>query len=88
MVLFESREFTQDRADQDWTFGDVATGQTLLHCSPIVWPWLNDAPAHDAPRRLRAEIRPVDITYCMKGVSRLRELFETSVRLGRPVFWE
>ncbi|NUT08081.1 MAG: hypothetical protein HOV76_31890 [Hamadaea sp.] len=86
-ILFESHDFTQERSGDDWTFRDAATGATVRHSSPIAWPWPDNAPADEAPRRLRVETRPIDIAYCLKGVGRLRELFETSARTGRPIYW-
>jgi hypothetical protein len=33
------------------------------------------------------EVRPVDMNVYVAGVAWLRDLFEASVRTGRPVIW-
>ena len=84
-MLFESREFTQERDGDGWIFRDEVTGATVHHGAPVNW-W-NDTQAADPPHRWRAEARPIDIDDYIPGVAWLRELFQASVRTGRPVIW-
>jgi hypothetical protein len=84
-VLFEAREFTQERSAEHWLFRDEATGATVHHGAPAMW-W-DGTPEADEPHRMRAEVRPVDIDVYIPGVASLRELFRVSVRTGRPVIW-
>jgi hypothetical protein len=84
-VLLETREFVQERTNADWTFRDERTGKVVHHCSPVSF-W-DGTPKEDRPHRMRAEVRPVDIDNYVSGVAELRELFTTSVRTGRPIYW-
>jgi hypothetical protein len=83
-VLFAARDFVQERDGEDWTFRDERTGAVVRHCSPVT---LGAGSTGNEPYRMRAEIRPIDIDHYLSGVGGLRELFEASVRTGRPVHW-
>lgn len=84
-VLFAARELVQERDGEDWIFRDERTGATVRHCSPVGW-W-DGMPQESQPHRMRAEIRPIDIDDYLAGVAELRELFQTSIRTGRPIYW-
>jgi hypothetical protein len=64
---------------------DEETGRTVRHSSPVS-PWYGH-PDDDRRLRLRTEVRPIDIDCYVAGVAELRDLFTTSVRTGRPVYW-
>jgi hypothetical protein len=64
-VLFASREFTQERSAEGWLFRDEATGATVHHGAPVMW-W-DGTPEEDAPHRMRAEVRPIDIDVYISG---------------------
>jgi len=81
--LWQAREFTQTPDDDHWVFRDLLSGRAVRHRSPI--PQV--PPAHPRSSRLRAEIRPYDSDLALAGVAELRDLFDTSVRTGRSVFW-
>jgi hypothetical protein len=64
-VLFESREFTQERDGDGWIFRDEVTGAIVRHGAPVNW-WY-DTPAADPPHHWRAETRPIDIDDYIPG---------------------
>jgi hypothetical protein len=84
-TLFAATEFVQERDEDGWLFRDTRTGATVRHCSPV-GHW-DGTPTENEPHRMRAEIRPMDINAYFSGVPELRDLFEVSVRTGRPVHW-
>jgi hypothetical protein len=80
-ILFTSRELVQEPDSNSWIFRDAVTNVSVRHWAPLF------RPATSGPVRLRAELRPMDIDRYLTGVAGLRELFQTSVRTGRPVHW-
>ena len=84
-VVWHSRTFTQEVEGSYLVHRDRPSGAEIRHLASIPQRYPDDP--EPPPARLRVEIRPYDSDVAIVGVDALRELFETSVHTGRPVFW-
>jgi hypothetical protein len=83
--LWQSRDFTQETDGQFRIHRDRPSRAEIRHLAWI--PQHRPADPEPPPTHLRVEIRPYDSDVAIGGIAGLRELFEASVRTGRPVVW-